>query len=445
LRPGGRSIGTEQEKFGLVFDGDRLVPLNYEDHIAPIFQGLMDRFGWEVGEDRGTNGEVVMLSREGASITLEPGGQLELSGAPLPTVHHTCAEFTQHYNELHSVSEPLGIAFIATGFHPFATRDEINWMPKGRYEVMRRYLPTKGDRALDMMSRTCTVQANFDYSDEAECGRRLRTALAISPILTACFANSPVYEGRINGFASNRSDVWESVDPDRCGIPRFLFDEPFSFERYIEYALDTPMFFIKRKVDGKYGYIAHHESFRHFMEHGLEHAGERHRAQWGDWELHLSTLFPEVRIKPFIEIRGTDSVASRFVCSLPAMVKGLLYDDAACADAFEIIGDLDYEARMDLWRRARKAGLRDDEVHDKAKRLLDLSRAALEARPELDQTGRTEARFLNNIQESLDLRQTPGEIALAQAKAEFHGELDGRSDEGRIALVRAFHFAGMRP
>jgi glutamate--cysteine ligase len=445
LRPGGTTIGTEQEKFGIALDGDRLSPIDYPNHVKPLLEAMIERFGWKEGDDRGVNGEIVMLQRDGASITLEPGGQFELSGAPLPTVHHTCAEFTQHYEELHSIAKPMGIAFLAAGFHPFATLDEINWMPKGRYEVMRNYLPTRGERALDMMSRTCTVQANFDYSDEAECGRRLKTALAVSPILTALFANSPIIEGRANSIASNRSNVWEYVDPDRCGIPPFLVEEPFSFERYIDWALATPMFFITRRVAGEYRYIAHHGTFGAYMRDGIEHEGVRYDPTWADWELHLSTLFPEVRIKPFIEIRGTDSISSRFVCSLPALVKGLLYDDAACEEARELMGSRDHEERMDLWRRARRDGLKDPEVHPLAAKLLSLSRSALERTPVLDSRGRSEARFLESLDDVIDRRMTPGDFVLEEARQLVGGDFDGRTPEGRAALVRAFHFAGAMP
>ena len=442
-RPGVTKIGTEQEKFGLVVDGDRLVPVNYEDHIRPMLEGMIERFGWKKGSDKGISGELVMLERDGASITLEPGGQFELSGAPLATVHETCAEFSNHYEEVNELARELGLTFLAAGFHPFATREEINWMPKGRYKVMREYLPQHGARALDMMTRTCTVQANFDYGDETECGRRFQTALAISPLLTAAFANSPLLEGRVNGLQSNRNEVWEEVDPARCGMPQFMFESPFTWERYVDWALDTPMFFIKR--DGHY--IAHHRPFRDFLAQGLEGPdGTRHRANWADWELHLSTLFPEVRIKPFVEVRGCDTVSSKFVCALPALFKGLLYEDAACNEAWQMLAHLDYAGRIDLWQRSRRDGIHDPEVRDLALRLITLSHAALEKLDVRDSKGRTEARFLAPLVEILEQGKSPGDVALEAAKAdpELQGrEFDGRSPEGRRAIARAFYFAGV--
>ncbi|MCA9683727.1 MAG: glutamate--cysteine ligase, partial [Myxococcales bacterium] len=349
-RPDSHLIGTEQEKFGVALDEHGvLAPVRYREHVLPTLEALRDRFGWKEGKDRGVHGELIALERDGASITLEPGGQLELSGAPLPTVHHTCGEFSQHYDELHAVAEPMGVAWLACGFHPFATRDEIDVMPKGRYEVMRAYLPTRGDMALDMMFRTCTVQANFDYKDEAQCGRRLRLMLGVSALITALFANSPYREGKYAGFRSLRSATWERVDPDRCGLLPFVFEGEFSWAHYVDWALDVPMFFVKR--DGRYN--PYHVPFRRFLAEGFRDGeGRLHRATQGDWELHLSTLFPEVRIKPFIEIRGADSVGSRTVCALPALCKGLMYDDDARDGAWELVRDLSFEQRMEQWSRA---------------------------------------------------------------------------------------------
>ncbi len=445
IRPGQTLIGTEQEKFGFVLEGDRRVPIDYPNHIGPLLELMRERFGWRVGYDKGLEGETVMLERDNASITLEPGGQFELSGAPLATVHETCAEFSNHFEELDAVAKELGLSFTTCGFHPFATLEQINWMPKGRYKVMRAYLPQHGARALDMMTRTCTVQANMDYGSEAECGRRLRTALAISPALTAAFANSPLYEGRVNGLQSNRNEVWEEVDPDRCGLPAFLFDEDFSFEKYIDWALATPMFFIKR--DG--AYIAHHRPFADFLAEGLVGPnGTRHRASFADWELHLSTLFPEVRIKPFIEVRGVDSVGSRFVCALPALLKGLLYDDASCQAAWELVGPYDHAGRMDLWRRGRRQGIHDPEILASARGLVALAREALDRMAVLDSKGRTEARFLDPLEASLEAGASPGDLAM-QSIYESEGataeNFDARTPAGRDAAIRAFLFAGVEP
>ena len=440
-RPDTHLIGTEQEKFGLFLDAEGVpTPVRYDRHVRPTLEAMRDRFGWAEASDRGVEGELVALVRDRASITLEPGGQLELSGAPLPTVHDTCAEFSQHYEELHAVASEMGVAWIACGFHPFAQRDEIDIRPKGRYDVMRAYLPTRGKLALDMMLRTCTVQANFDYRDEAQCGERLRMCMGVSSLITALFANSPFIEGREAGVRSRRSATWEHVDPDRCGLLPWLFDnEPFSWARYVDYALDVPMFFVKRH----HHYHPHHVPFRTFLAEGFDAPdGEHYRATQADWELHLSTLFPEVRIKPFIEIRGADSVGSRTVCALPALTKGLLYDDEASALAWELVDKLDFEGRMDLWARARTDGLSDPEVLDKCQKLLAYSRAGLERLDVRDSKGRTEARFLESLEQQVERKATPAGDALREFRSRFGDEGPGRGVEARKALVNYFLFAG---
>lgn len=436
-RPDNHLIGTEQEKFGLYLDDEAVPqPVRYREHVLPTLEALRDRFGWKESPDRGVDGELVALERDGASITLEPGGQFELSGAPLPTVHDTCAEFSQHYEELHAVAEPMGIAWIACGFHPFARRDEIDVMPKGRYDVMRAYLPTRGELALDMMLRTCTVQANFDYKDEQQCGRRLRLMMGVSALITALFANSPYKEGRYAGVRSLRSATWEHVDPDRCGLLPFVFEDDFSWQRYVDYALDVPMFFVKR--GGRYH--PHHVPFRKFLAEGfVDPEGTRHRATQADWELHMSTLFPEVRIKPFIEIRGADSVGSRTVCALPALCKGLIYCDEARDGAWELVRELSFGQRMDQWVRARERGLSDPDILRKCQRLLELARHGLERLDVRDSRDRSEARFLDALDEQVARGATPAGDALREL-----GETPGHDPEGRRRLVERFHFAGAR-
>ncbi|MEM7151901.1 MAG: glutamate-cysteine ligase family protein [Myxococcota bacterium] len=434
--PSTHLIGTELEKLGVYMppDGGPPQPVNYEEHVLPTLRALHKDFGWEAGKDRGTSGEIVELVRDGASITLEPGGQLELSGAPLTNVHETCAEFSHHYDELHSVSQSLSLAWMAIGHHPFATRDEINWMPKGRYRVMRSYLPTRGGRALDMMLRTCTVQANLDYASEVQCGERFRLANAMAPVLTAIFANSPYLEGRSAGVASLRSQVWLDVDPDRCGVPRFAF-EPFSYARYVDWALDVPMFFVKR--DGVYH--PHHVPFRKFLEDGFVGPdGTTHQATSHDWFLHLSTVFPEVRLKPHIEFRSADAVGSRHVCALPALVKGILYDDDAAGEAWERLSGFTYEERLGLWRDAIEHGLKSETLRSLARVLLDLSRTALDRVDIRDDKGRTEARFIDRLEPLVDQGHSPGHELLAEL-----GDEPGRDAAGRTALVKAFHFAGV--
>jgi glutamate--cysteine ligase len=437
-RPSGHLIGTEQEKFGVFVNAEGMpTPVRYREHVLPTLEAMRDRFGWAESKDRGINGELIALERDGASITLEPGGQLELSGKPLPTVHDTCAEFTAHYRELHAIAAEMGVVWMACGFHPFARRDEIDMMPKGRYEVMRAYLPTRGALALDMMFRTCTVQANFDYRDEAQCGARLRLMLGVSSLITALFANSPYEEGKFTNLRSRRSATWEQVDPARCGLLPFAFEGEFSWQRYVDFALDVPMFFVRRH----HRYHPHHVPFRRFIAEGfVDEHGHHHRATQGDWELHASTLFPEVRLKPYIEIRGADSVGSTTVCALPALCKGLMYDDDAGLAAWELVADLSFAQRMELWARARTHGLSDPEVLDKCKRLLGFARMGLERLDVRDSKGRTEARFLDALDQQVERGATPAGDALAKL-----GENPGREAAGRRALTEHFAFAGELP
>jgi glutamate--cysteine ligase len=433
--PATHMVGTEQEKFGLWLGHADCSPrpANYQDHILPVLIGLQS-YGWLPGADRGTNGEMIALERDGATITLEPGGQLELSGKPLLTIHQTCAEFSEHFREIDAVSRPLGLAWLATGFHPFATREEIPRMPKPRYAVMQAYLPTRGAMALDMMLRTCTVQANFDYASEAQCGQRFRLAMGLSALATAIFGNSPYQEGAVSGFATMRSRVWSDVDPDRCGILEFAFHEPFSYERYIDWALAVPMFFVRRR--GRYHPF--HRTFAEFMRDGfVDPDGVIQRATAADWALHLSTVFPEARLKPFIEVRGADAVGSRYLCALPAMWKGILYDEDAGAAAWELVAELDDGQRLALWDECRRHSVRSPRVHQLCVRLLASARAGLDRLDQRDARGRSEARFLDAIEALIQSGRCPADEAI-----EAIGAAAGRDSAGRLAFTRAFHFAG---
>lgn len=434
---GAHLVGTEQEKFGLWIGGEGRVPepVDYPRHIGPVLEAFQAH-GWTPTADRGLGGEIIALQRDGASITLEPGGQFELSGKPLRTIHETCAEFTNHWDELDGISRPRDLAWLAAGFHPFATREQVPRMPKARYQVMRAYLPTRGSMALDMMLRTCTVQANFDYASERNCGERFRLAMGISALTTAIFANSPFLEGQDAGYASMRSLVWSHVDPDRCGLLPFAFDDPatFSYERYVDWALDVPMFFVRRKGV----YHPFHRTFRAFMADGfVDPAGVRQQATHADWLLHLSTVFPEIRLKPFLEVRGCDSVGSRFVCALPALWKGLLYDDDAGAAAWELVADLDFGEREALWEECRRHAMRSPRVQRLSARLLQIAREALDRMDNRDSRGRTEARFLDGIQALVEAGESPAERARRAV-----GEAAGADPRGRWAFLRAFHFAG---
>lgn len=435
--PAHHKVGTEHEKFGVVLDDHGVRPVEYKAHVLAVMSTFMERFGWRPSPDRGDDGALIALERDGASITLEPGGQFELSGKPLANVHQTCQEFTQHQRELHEASVALGVAWFAAGFHPFATRDEVNWMPKPRYAVMRAFLPTRGQRGLDMMLRTCTVQANFDYASEVQCGRRFRVAMGVSGLSTALFANSPYREGEDRGFASLRSDNWTDVDPARCGLLPWAFEGDFSYQRYVDWALDVPMFFIRRS--GRY--IPTHAPFRAYLAQGFVDAdGTKHTPTRGDWELHLSTLFPEIRLKPFLEVRGCDSVPHRIVCALPALWKGILYDDDALEAAWDLVRDLTFNERRELWLECRRDALRAPRTRELCAELLKIARAGLRRAAILDSRGRDETHFLDCLDELVAAGTSLADLARSSL-----GPSPGRGAAARRAFVRAFYFAGTNP
>jgi len=313
-------IGTEHEKFG--FRRSDLAPPPYEPGgIRAMLEGLT-RFGWEPILDRGNP---IGLKRGDASVSLEPGGQFELSGAPLGTLHQTDNEIAAHLREVREVAEPLGLGFAPLGFHPLATREQMPWMPKGRYAIMRQYMPRVGAMGLDMMLRTCTVQVNLDFGDEADMVEKLRVSLALQPLATAIFANSPFAEGKPNGYRTLRGKVWTDTDPDRTGIPAVVFEDGFGFERFAEFVLDVPMYFIMR--EGQW-IDAAGMSFRAFLD-GRAEKLKGHGATMGDWADHVTTVFTDVRLKRFLEMRGADAGAPAFLSALPAFWVGLIYDDAA--------------------------------------------------------------------------------------------------------------------
>jgi glutamate--cysteine ligase len=313
-------IGTEHEKFG--FRRADLAPPPYEPGgIRAMLEGLM-RFGWQPILD---NGSPIGLKRGDASVSLEPGGQFELSGAPVANLHETRDELASHLDEVRAVAEPLGLGFAPLGFHPLATREQMPWMPKGRYAIMRQYMPRVGAMGLDMMLRTCTVQVNLDFGDEADMVEKLRVSLALQPLATALFANSPFAEGKPNGFRTLRGKVWTDTDPDRTGIPAVAFEDGFGFERFAEFVLDVPMYFIMR--EGRW-IDAAGMSFRAFLE-GRADKLKGHGATMGDWADHVTTVFTDVRLKRFLEMRGADAGAPAYLTALPAFWVGLIYDDAA--------------------------------------------------------------------------------------------------------------------
>lgn len=413
-------IGTEHEKFG--FHRDTFAPLAYDERggIREILEGLAG-FGWEPGYE---NGLPIALKKDGASITLEPGGQLELSGAPLENIHQTCNEVHTHLDQLQQVADPLNVGFLGMGFNPKWGRNDMPWMPKARYIIMREYMPKRGTLGLDMMVRTCTVQVNLDFSSEADMVHKFRTSLALQPIATALFANSPFTQGQPNGFLSYRSHIWTDTDPDRCGMLDWVFDSGMGFERYTDYMLDVPMYFVYR--DGKY-LDASGLSFRDFLKGELATVpGELPTLQ--DWEDHLTTAFPEVRLKRFLEMRGADGGPWRRLCALPALWVGLLYDDAALDAAWDLVKDWTQEERNHLRDEVPKHGfrtkIRGQELLTVAREVLEIAHAGLARRAAMDGAGNNECGFLNTLQEVVDKGVTPAERKLALFDTEWNGSID---------------------
>ncbi|MCX7552421.1 glutamate--cysteine ligase [Marinicella sp. S1101] len=415
-------VGTEHEKFG--FHRDNNQPLHYAEPggIRDILNGLAEQFNWQPEYE---GDDVIALKRDGCSITLEPGGQLELSGAPLADVHLTCSETGLHLKEVKAVAEPLGSAFLGMGFHPTAARSDIEYMPKGRYGIMSNYMPKVGSLGLDMMKRTCTIQANLDFSSEADMVKKFRVSLALQPIATALFANSPFTEGRSNGFVSYRSHIWTDTDADRCGIIPFVFEDGMGFERYVDYMLDVPMYFVYR--DGKY-IDAAGLSFRDFMAGKLSVLpGELPTMK--DWEDHLTTAFPEVRLKKFLEMRGADGGPWRRICALPALWIGLLYDQEQLDAASEMVSDWSLAEHEHLRNEVPKLGLstafRGGNVRDLALQMLDMARKGLVKRAIKSPCGKDESIFLEPLQVIADTYATPAERKLGK----YHGVWNKNLDE----------------
>ncbi|MBS7458032.1 glutamate--cysteine ligase [Coralloluteibacterium stylophorae] len=413
-------IGTEHEKFG--FRLDDLAPPPYEGDagIRAMLEGLT-RFGWErVVED----GRLIALTREGASVSLEPAGQLELSGAPLETLHQTCSEAETHLREVKAVAGELGLGFLGMGFQPKWARADMPWMPKGRYGIMRAYMPKVGDLGLDMMTRTCTVQVNLDFADEADMVKKFRVALALQPVATALFADSPFTEGRPNGYLSYRSHIWTDTDPDRTGMLDFVFEDGFGFERYVDYMLGVPMYFAYR--DGRYVDCAGLD-FRDFLAGRLAPLPGA-TPTLRDWSDHLTTAFPEVRLKKFLEMRGADGGPWKRLCALPAFWIGLLYDDAALDAAWDLVKDFSREERHALRdgvpERALGLPFRGGRVQDLALAALEIAAAGLSRRARLNASGDNESGFLEPLLEVARSGRTAADIKLEL----FHGRWQGSVD-----------------
>ncbi len=414
-------IGTEHEKFGFRLDDLRPLPYEGDQGIRAILQGLAG-YGWEPVTE---GGNVIALKKpDGCSITLEPGGQLELSGAPVETIHQTCDEVNTHLREVKSVCEPLGVGFLGMGFHPKWSRDDMPWMPKARYRVMRNYMPRVGELGLDMMLRTCTVQVNLDFASEADMVRKFQVSLALQPIATALFANSPFTEGQPNGFLSYRSQVWTRTDPDRSGMLPFVFESGMGFERWVDYMLDVPMYFVLRD----HQYIdAAGQSFRDFMAGRLP-ALPGEKPTLSDWQDHLTTVFPEVRLKTFLEMRGADGGPWRRLCALPAFWVGLLYDDDALGAAWDLVkgwtAEQRHQLRLDVPRLGLAAEVAGQSVQSLARQTLDIAGAGLSARGRLSGSGDNETGFLNSLWEVVDRGTTPAERKLELYRGRWQESVD---------------------
>jgi glutamate--cysteine ligase len=402
-------VGTEHEKFGYTHDDLRPLPYEGERSIRALLEGIARAFGWECVDEQG---RPIALQKGGASVTLEPGGQFELSGRPVKTLHETCREVHEHLDQVRAIAAPLGIGMLGVGFQPKWQRDDIPWMPKGRYRIMRRYMPTRGNLGLDMMLRTCTIQTNLDFASEADMVKKFRVGLAWQPVATALFANSPFTEGRPNGFLSYRSHVWTDTDPDRCGILPFVFEDGMGFERYVEHVLDVPMYFVYR--DGEY-IDAAGQSFRDFLKGRLP-ALPGELPTISDWSDHLTTLFPEVRLKRFLEMRGADGGPWRSLCALPALWVGVLYHQATLDAAWDRVEDWTIEEhaylRAEVPRQGLRTPFRGGTVQDLAKEMLELADAGLTGRAEEDWFGQDERQFLTALRGIALSGRTPADEKL---------------------------------
>jgi len=416
-------IGTEHEKLVYKTDDHRAPSYDEAGGIRDILLELQD-FGWEPVEELGPDNQkrVIAMSGEDGTVSLEPAGQLELSGAAVENLHQTCAETGRHLHQVKAVGEKLGVGFLGLGMWPDKTRAELPVMPKGRYAIMLRHMPRVGTLGLDMMLRTCTIQVNLDYASEADMAKKFRTSLALQPLATALFANSPFTEGKPNGYLSYRSHIWSDTDPHRTGMLPFVFDGDFGYEKYVDYMLDVPMYFVFR--DGQY-IDAAGQSFRDFLAGKLP-ALPGELPLESDWIDHLSTAFPEVRLKSFLEMRGADGGPWNRICALPALWVGLLYDDAALDAAWDLVKHWSMEEREALRDAVPKLALDASvpggrKLLDLAREVLPIARAGLSARGKLNSSGDNETGFLEPLEEIAESGKVPAQRLLDK----FHGEWGG--------------------
>lgn len=412
-------IGTEHEKIGFCLEKKTPLPYHGDCSIKAMLEGLQ-RFDWKPVYE-GEN--VIALKRNGASVSLEPGGQLELSGAPLERVHQTCAEVSRHLREVQEIADEMGAGFLSLGFRPDTRIEDVPVMPKGRYGIMRAYMPKVGTHGLEMMFRTCTVQTNLDFSSEADMVKKLRVSLALQPIATALFANSPFTDGTPNGYKSYRSRIWLDTDGDRTGMLPFAFDEGFGFEQYVDYALNVPMYFVYRGGD----YLdASGKSFKDFLDGKLDVVpGEK--PSMSDFDDHLSTIFPEVRLKTFLEMRGADTGPWGELCALPAFWVGLLYDQSALDAAWDMVKDWTAEERdqmrFDVPRLGLQTPFRNTDLQALAQQALKISRAGLNARNQLNAHGENETVFLQELDQFAKTGKSNADHLIESYNGKWNGDI----------------------
>ena len=415
-------IGTEHEKFGYCKDTLKPIPYSGERSILTVLEGLRDEYGWAPILEAGN---LIGLSKNGANVSLEPGGQLELSGAPLETIHETCDEVNTHLREVRLVADRVGVGFIGLGAAPTWNHEDMPVMPKGRYKLMTDYMDKVGSMGKSMMYRTCTVQVNLDFSSEADMVQKMRVALALQPVATALFANSPFFEGTPNGHQSWRSRIWRDLDADRTGMLPFVFEDSFGFEAWVDYALDVPMYFVYR--DGKY-LNALGQSFRDFLKGQLP-ALPGQIPTLGDWADHLTTIFPEARVKQFIEMRGADGGPWRRLCALPAFWVGLCYDQTTLDAAWDLVKDWDAETRENLRVAASQNGLNASvdgiELLALSKEVVALAHQGLESRARKGANGllANETHFLNALHDTLASGKSPADELIELYNTEWQQDV----------------------
>ncbi|MFY9237847.1 MAG: glutamate--cysteine ligase [Roseovarius sp.] len=415
-------IGTEHEKFGYCKDNHKPIPYAGERSILAVLEGLRNLHGWAPVLEEGN---LIGLEKDGANVSLEPGGQLELSGAPLQTIHETCDEVNIHLREVKDIADKVGVGFIGLGAAPEWSHEDMPLMPKGRYKLMDAYMQKVGTMGRSMMRRTCTVQVNLDFSSEADMVKKFRVALALQPVATALFANSPFFDGAPNGHKSWRARVWRDLDSDRTGMLPFVFEDGMGFERYVAYALDVPMYFVYR--DGKY-INALGQSFRDFLKGALP-ALPGEMPTLSDWADHLTTIFPEARIKKFMEMRGADGGPWRRLCALPAFWTGIMYDQNSLDAAWGVVKDWTGAQREALRIAASVDALQAKvdgiDMHNLARQVLDISEAGLKARARSGADGMIpdETHFLNALRESVESGQVPADELLERYHGAWQGDL----------------------